>query len=76
MNGKPMTRQQKRDLYRKAAKDTGKLVEMIDRELNVLHARITILTEVIRLSGIEVSEETLKRAEDNVRARVAKKEAG
>lgn len=76
MNGKPMTRQQKRDLYRKTAKDTGKLVELIDRELNILHARITILTEVVRLSGIEVSEETLKQAEENVRARVTKKEAG
>ena len=64
MNGKPMTRQQKRDLYRKTAKDTGKLVELIDRELNILHARITILTEVVRLSGIEVSEETLKQAEE------------
>jgi len=75
MNEK-LTRQQKRDLYRKAAKDTGKLVELIDRELNILHARITILTEVVRLSGIEVSEETLKQAEENVRARVTKKEAG
>lgn len=75
MNEK-LTRQQKRDLYRKTAKDTGKLVELIDRELNILHARITILTEVVRLSGIEVSEETLKQAEENVRARVTKKEAG
>lgn len=76
MNGKPLTRQQKRDIYRKAAKDTGKLVELIDHELSVIHARITILTEVIRLSGIEVNEAVLKQAEENVRARVKGKEAG
>ena len=53
MNGKPMTRQQKRDLYRKTAKDTGKLVELIDRELNILHA--TMLAMQRAVEGLSVT---------------------
>lgn len=65
---KPLTRQQQRELARKAAKDTGKLIELVDRALTGLHGRIEVLTEALRLTG--VTEETLKQAEANVAGRM------
>lgn len=64
---KPLTRQQQRELARKAAKDTGKLIELVDRALTGLHGRIEVLTEALRLSG--VTEDMMKQAEANVRER-------
>jgi len=62
-----LTRQQKRDIARKLAKEPWKLVELVDGALSALHGRIEVLTEALRLSG--VTEDMMKQAEANVAGR-------
>lgn len=67
MNNKPLTRQQKRDLARKSAKNTDQLIKAVDEAMSSLNVKIEILTEAARIIG--VTEEIMEQAKHNLRAK-------
>lgn len=73
MNNKPLTRQQQRDLARKATKDTDQLIRAIDGAMSSLNVKIEVLTEAARIIG--VTDEIMVQAQVNLRGRASAKAA-